>query len=230
MSLRGVVALVGDRSSDVPAHPRIEAIAPHLGVDTIWIGSAEAGRDSALDGADGIWVIPGSPYASRNGVLSAIRRARERHIPYLGTCGGFQHAVVEYARNVLGIPDADDTQYAPSAPRAIIVPLRCSLAGQQAGLHVQPGTRLASALGTSGEATVTYHCSYGVSPDFAAELAGSSLIVSAWDEMKAPRAIEIAGHPFFIGTLFQPELSSRPGSIHPLISAFITAVRAHTAG
>lgn len=222
---RRTVAIVGDRSPHEPAHARIEAIAPHLDVDTVWMTSGEAGRDGALDGVGGIWVVPGSPYASRDGVMSAIRLARERHTPYLGTCGGFQHAIIEYARNVLGIPDADDAQYDPSAPRAVIVPLACSLIGEQATLHVQPGTRLAAALGTSGEAAVTYHCSYGVNPDFTAALAGSSLTVSGWDDMKAPRAIEIADHPFFVGTLFEPELSSQPGSVHPLITAFTTAVR-----
>ena len=76
---------------------------------------------------DGVWCVPASPYANTEGALNAIRVAREHRIPFLGTCGGFQHAVIEYARNVLGWTAADHAEVNPQAALALIAPLSCSL-------------------------------------------------------------------------------------------------------
>jgi CTP synthase (UTP-ammonia lyase) len=82
----------------------IEALLRREGValDAYWIPTPDAGT-SALDGFDAIWVVPGSPYASAGGAITAVRAARERAIPFLGTCGGFQHALLEHARDVCGL-------------------------------------------------------------------------------------------------------------------------------
>jgi len=66
-------------------------------------------------GFDGFWCVPASPYRDIDGALRAIRFAREQRRPFLGTCGGFQHAVLEYARNVLGWADAEHGELAPNA-------------------------------------------------------------------------------------------------------------------
>src|ERR671923_2505637 len=101
------VALVGDRSPSVRAHARIpqliEVLRRRDGVvlDPYWIPSDEA--DRGLEGFDGIWVVPGSPYASAEGAIAAARTAREHAIPFLGTCGGFQHAVLMLARDLAGL-------------------------------------------------------------------------------------------------------------------------------
>lgn len=223
-SPRARLALVGNRNDHTPAHPRLEALAPHLPVQVEWVESQQVTGPADLDGYDGIWVIPGSPYASKDGVLAAIRLARRAGIPYLGTCGGFQHALIEFARNVLGITGADDVQYDPDTPSPMIVPLACSLKGQQAPLYVGDGTRLSAAYSGAEQATETYHCQYGLNPDFVQCLEGTDLVISGWDAADAPRAIELPEHPFFIGTLFQPELSSTPDAIHPVIEAFAAAV------
>lgn len=218
------LALVGNRNDHAPAHPRLQVLAPHFPVQVDWIESQHVSRPADLDGYDGIWVIPGSPYVSKDGVLTAIKLARETGIPYLGTCGGFQHVLIEFARNVLGITDADDVQYDPETPSPVIVPLACSLKGQQAPLYVGDGTRLSAAYSGAEQATETYHCQYGLNPDFAEHLDGTELVISGWDAAGAPRAIELPEHPFFIGTLFQPELSSTPDAIHPVIEAFTVAI------
>ncbi len=219
------LALIGNRSDHVPAHARLDALAPHLPLDVVWVESQDIASDQDLATFDGIWVIPGSPYASKDGVLGAIRYARENGIPYLGTCGGFQHALIEYSRNVLGMADADDVQYDPDAATPLIVPLVCSLKGLTAPLYIDSHTRIADAYARDGEVEETYHCQYGLNPEFADAIAASDLRISAWDEEKAPRAVELPDHPFFIATLFQPELSSTPHDIHPLIHALVTAIR-----
>ncbi|HET7537445.1 MAG TPA: hypothetical protein VFJ90_13380, partial [Candidatus Didemnitutus sp.] len=111
------LALVGDRDPQKTAHvalPRALELARHqLGVrlDWDWIASDRVFDPAkTLDGFAGIWVVPGSPYQSMDGALAAIRYAREERIPFLGTCGGFQHALIEFARNAAGIRDADHAE------------------------------------------------------------------------------------------------------------------------
>lgn len=124
------IAVVGDYQPDAVAHRALpEALklsAAKLGVEITaeWVATDKVG---ALDGFDGIWVAPGSPYVSLDGALAAIRFARESGTPFLGTCGGFQHAVIEYSRNVLGLTDADHTETNPTAATPVISRLTCSL-------------------------------------------------------------------------------------------------------
>ncbi|WP_299532081.1 glutamine amidotransferase-related protein [uncultured Streptomyces sp.] len=222
MTSRPRLALVGDRSDRVPAHARFDEIVPAFGVDVDWLPSSTV--TEAVAEYDGIWVVPGSPYVSQANVLLAIRTARTLGIPYLGTCGGFQHALIEYARNVLGIQDAEDVQYDADASTPLIVPLCCSLVGETAPLHFAPGSRLASAYPGLEETVETYHCKYGLNPDYEDKILAGSLRISGWDVEKAPRAVELPDHPFFVGSLFQPELSSTADQLHPLIRAFLDAV------
>lgn len=222
MTPRPRLALVGDRSDRVPAHAKLDEVAPHFGVHVEWLPSAAV--TEAIAEYDGIWVIPGSPYESQANVLLAIRTARTHGIPYLGTCGGFQHALIEYTRNVLGIEDAEDVQYDADAATPLIVPLACSLVGETAPLELAAGSRLASAYPGRESTVETYHCKYGLNPDYEDTILDSELRISGWDAEKAPRAIELPDHPFFIGSLFQPELSSTPEALHPLIQVFLAAV------
>lgn len=98
------VALVGDYDPAVIAHQAISralalaAEACGRPVQPQWLPTESISRDADLDDFDAIWCVPASPYRSMDGALRAIRYARERGVPFLGTCGGFQHAVLEYAR------------------------------------------------------------------------------------------------------------------------------------
>jgi CTP synthase (UTP-ammonia lyase) len=102
------IALVGDRSPQVRSHQRIPRLAAamlerdSLALDLYWIGTDEIDSPADLRGFDGVWALPGSPYRSEAGALHAIRAAREEGIPFLGTCAGFQHALLEFARTVCG--------------------------------------------------------------------------------------------------------------------------------
>jgi CTP synthase (UTP-ammonia lyase) len=227
VSARPRLALVGNRNADVSSHRSIEKFIPYLNADVDWVSSETVTK--AIGEYDGIWVIPGSPYADKHAVLLAIGLAREAGIPYLGTCGGFQHALIEYGQSVLGFEDADDVQYDPDAKTPFIVPLACSLIGETAPLHLAEGSRLAEVYEHADTVVETYHCRYGLNPDYADAIVQSQLIISGWDAEKAPRAIELPDHPFFIATLYQPELSSTPDSIHPLIKAFMNAIELRAA-
>jgi CTP synthase (UTP-ammonia lyase) len=171
---------------------------------------------------DGLWCVPASPYRSMEGALIAIRCAREGRIPFLGTCGGFQHAVIEYARNVLGWQDATTGETDSAAALAVISPLSCGVLDGSASIHLLPGTRIAAAYGTD-EATEEYRCSYGVNPDFRASLVAGPLRETARDDTGDLRAVELDGHPFFVATLFQPERAALRGQPAPLVNAFLAA-------
>src|SRR5206468_3349855 len=88
-----------------------------------------------------VWCVPGSPYKNTLGIIEAIRYARTQPIPFLGTCGGFQHAVMEYAEAVWGI-DAFHAETNPNTINPVIAPLLCSLIDVTSGLHFEPTSRL----------------------------------------------------------------------------------------
>jgi predicted lactoylglutathione lyase len=127
------IGLIGDRDDSVPAHRAIPMALGHaaqahgLGLELAWVPTEEITSPQRLGGFDGLWCVPASPYRSMDGALRGIRHARESGTPFLGTCGGFQHAVVEYARHVLGWTDADHGETASDATRWVIAPLACAL-------------------------------------------------------------------------------------------------------
>ena len=108
------IALIGDYNPEVTAHRAIPLAlrlsADRLGVEVepVWVHTtAISPTAEEVSGHAGLWCVPASPYANTAGALAAIRSARESRRPFLGTCGGFQHAVLEYVRHVLGHAEAD---------------------------------------------------------------------------------------------------------------------------
>jgi CTP synthase (UTP-ammonia lyase) len=226
-----VIGLVGDYSESVLAHQAIpvalQRASAKIGVevDFEWVSTVEIVSTARISRFDGVWCVPASPYRNMEGALLAIRHARENGIPFLGTCGGFQHAVIEYARNVLAWADAEHAESAPGASRAVIAPLECTLVEVTGPVRLVPGSRIAAAYGTE-QTTEGYHCRYGLNPKYQAELLAGPLRVAADDESGDIRAIELAGHPFFVATLFQPERAALKGEPVPLVAAFIDACAA----
>jgi len=102
-----------------------------------WIHSTTV-NEHALAGADALWIAPASPYASEAGALTAIRLARESRVPLLAVCGGFQHLILEFVRNVLGDTDAAHAETHPDAPQLAITPLECSLVGKTGVIFFDP--------------------------------------------------------------------------------------------
>ncbi|WP_171166419.1 glutamine amidotransferase-related protein [Streptomyces sp. I05A-00742] len=229
------LALVGDRSPAVRSHARVPALlqslARHEGlvVDAYWIPTEDAEVPGALDGFDAVWLLPGSPYRSEAGAVAAVRAAREGGVPFLGTCGGFQHALLEYARTVCGLRGAAHAETAPEAAEPLIAPLACSLAGHEGPVTVDPGSLAGRLLGAD-RTVERYHCSYALDPSYAGLLRDHGLRFSGVDEDGDPRIVELPGHPFFLGTLFQPELAGDGTRAHPLIRALAEAAVRHASG
>ena len=225
------IGLIGDHDPAVTAHraiPRALALAAErlaVSMDAAWIPTEEIVDDGRVAGYDGLWCVPASPYRSAAGALRAIRFAREQRRPFLGTCGGFQHALLEYARDVLGWSDAEHGELSPESARAVIAPLACGLVEVSDTIRFQGGSRLARAYGVP-EAREAYHCRYGLNPVFREALLSGPLRVTAEDTAGDVRAVELEGHPFFVATLFQPERAALEGRVPPLAVAFLRSVQA----
>lgn len=231
--LTPTLALVGDYSASVPAHraiPRaLELAAAESGqpIAFRWFHTTElTDAPAQLAECAGIWVVPASPYANTAGALAAIRFARETKRPFLGTCGGFQHALIEYARNVLGLVGADHAETNPTAATLVVTPLTCSLVEATGTLRLAPGSLIRAAYGLD-TATEGYRCNYGPAPAHRVAFERAGLRFTAFDESGEIRAAElpVATHPFFVGTLFQPERTALRGELPPLVRAFAQAIR-----
>ncbi|WP_374088480.1 CTP synthase [Methylomicrobium lacus] len=222
------IALLGEYTSTFPPHAYTNAAIQHaqdlleLEITANWVSTEDIGL-KLFEHYAGIWIAPGSPYKNMEKTLWAIRYARENNIPCFGTCGGFQHMVIEYARNVLGFKDAQHAEYDPYASNLFISELACSLAGREMRLSLAPGSRIAAIYGVSS-AQEHYYCNFGVNPDYVDALQQGPLQVSGSDAEGEIRVIEHPEHPFFIGTLFVPQMRSTPERPHPLVSAFLKAV------
>jgi len=129
--------------------------------------------------------------------------------------------LVEHARNVMGIRDAVHAEYG-LAGTPVVTLLSCSLAESQIDISITPNSRLAEIHGVL-VATEQTNCNYGLEPSFAHIAFSGGLTVSAVDNTGEVRAIERAGHPFFVATLYQPQRTSGPYAPHPLWTAFVRA-------
>lgn len=226
------IGLVGEFTQSVKAHRAIPIAlamaAEDIGceVEYEWVSTTRLAEN--VDYArrfDGIWVTPASPYASLEGALGVIRLAREEGIPFMGTCGGFQHALLEYARNVLGLVDADHAETNPGASVLFVSPLVCALRDVKGPIYFKPGSRIRDIYGVD-ETTEEYNCGFGLNPKYRAMLEEQGAEITGWDAEGDARVLELsaARHPFFLATLFQPERSALAGERHPIIAAYVRAI------
>ena len=238
------LAILGEFTPTFAPHAATNAAIEHscaaygLDIQRDWVSTA-AIDERLFARYQGIWIAPGSPYQDLDRTLWAIRCAREQGIPCFGTCGGFQHMVIEYARNVLGFTDAQHAEYDPYASRLFVAKLACSLVGREMDLRFVPGSRVGRIYGAA-EAREQYYCNFGVNPDCVPLLSRGPLRVVGSDAEGEVRVVELPGHPFFIGTLFVPQARSTRQQPHPLVTTFLRScidqsaghaqVRAETAG
>jgi CTP synthase (UTP-ammonia lyase) len=218
-----LIAVVGDHSPAYLTHALTDEAFSDLGVRIEWVPTPTVLQDpSVLGSYGGCLMAPGTPYTSMEGALEAVRYARTHDLPLLGTCGGFQHMLVEYARNVAGITDADHAEMNPQAANLVCVPLSCSLVGQQHAVRIEAGSFAAAVYGTS-ESVEPFYCSFGLNDAFRPALEAAGLRFSGFGASGEPRVLELPGHRFFLGTLYVPQAASRRGRPHPVLNAFIQA-------
>jgi len=225
------IALVGDFKPDAIAHQAIPIALALAGqveqcaMSWEWVPTA-AIREPARDLArfSGIWVTPASPYASMAGALAAIRWARETRRPIFGSCGGFQHMLIEFTRDVVGLAAADTSETNPAGSESVVDALACSLVEQTGPLRFTPGSTLRT-IYARDTAVEGYHCRYGLNDAYRARLEAAGLRFTAFDQNGEIRAAELpeSVHPFFVGTLFQPERTALRSEVPPLARALVRA-------
>ena len=230
------LAIIGDFNADFPSHLATNDAISHtvqqygipLSYEWIATDTIEADFDDIVATYHGYWIAPGSPYKSMNGALKIIQHARENGIPVLGTCGGFQHMVIEFARNALRITDAQHAEYDPYASQLVINPLSCSLFGQALEITLtDPASKTFNIFGTS-HITENYYCNFGLNPDYQQQLHDSGFRIVGTDKLQEARILELASHPFFIATLFVPQAHSTKEVPHPLITAFLKTINTYS--
>lgn len=169
----------------------------------------------------GIWGGPGD-VVTLDGSIRGIQFAREQNIPYIGTCAGFQYAVLEFARNVLGIADATSAEFDPNAPRLMLTPLKCDIAGKKMQVTIQANT-LAYHFYGNNTVMEEYYCHFGINPVYRSAIEEAGLKITGYDAEGEPRIFELPTHRFFLASLFVPQTSSTPERPHSLVKGFLNA-------
>lgn len=169
----------------------------------------------------GLWIAPGSPYKDMNNVLKAIKYIRENNIPTLGNCGGFQHMVIEFAKNVSGIHNPGHEEVDDDSSDLLIKKLSCSLLGEEEHLTIlNQKSQLSRIIGVK-KMLGRYYCSFGLNEKYVNTLVAHGLQFTSISKDGNYRSFEIESHPFYIGTLFQPALTSSSNDLNPIIKEFI---------
>ena len=231
------IAVVGDFSRYHATRRAIDGSVQHAAAklrreaQTEWLVTTGIDGDAAnlLAKYDGIWASPGSPFRSFDGMLRAIQFARTREWPFLGTCAGFQHALIEYARDVLGIADAHSAEYRTESQNIVVTPIDCPVDPSSkiklSGLgevRINPRSRLYG-IYRRDMAQEEYLCNYEANLEFESKLQEAGLVIGARGSHSEMRAVELRNHPFYLATLFQPHLTSTAAQPHPVVVAFLEA-------
>jgi CTP synthase len=211
------------------------ALAENLKLKVTWIeaeGLEVEGYESQLAGFDGILVPGGFGKRGIEGMLNAIKYAREQQVPYFGICLGMQTACIEYARNVCGLAKANSGEFDPATPHRIIYKLRELIGVEEMGGTMRLGawdcvmeadSLAARAYGTTAISERHRH-RYEFNREYEAVLTGGGLrLTGTTPDATYVEIVEIPSHPFFLGCQFHPEFKSKPLEPHPLFHAFVKA-------
>jgi CTP synthase len=211
------------------------ALALNLKLSVTWIeaeGLEDPSYEEQLRGYDGILVPGGFGKRGIEGMLNAIRYARERHVPYFGICLGMQTACIEYARNVCALQGANSSEFDPATAHRVIYKLRELTGVEEMGgtmrlgawtCLLQPDSVAAKAYGKT-EISERHRHRYEFNREYEALLTGAGLqITGTTPDGTYVEIVEIPGHPFFLGCQFHPEFKSKPLEPHPLFFAFVKA-------
>ena len=215
------------------------AAANSLGVQIRWIESEEFETDSSrlkvLDSVNGIVLPQGYGKRGTEGKIAAANYARERGIPLLGLCFGFQLSIVSFARNVLGLADANSTEIDPntSAPVIDLLPEQRQVSEMggtmRLGGHDISVLKPSRAFDVYGRKTIRgrHRHRFELNQSYMDRFEGAGMRFSAFsDGGRRAEILELPEHPFYMGTQFHPEYLSRPEAPEPVFMAFIRAARA----
>ena len=193
----------------------------------------------ALSGLDGIIVPGGFGKRGIEGMILSARYARENKIPYFGICLGMQIAVIEYARNVLGLADADSGEFSPDSAHKVIdfMPGQSDEISKGGTLRlgaypccIRPGTTMERCYGAR-EISERHRHRYELNNDYRDALTSHGLTLSGVSpDGRLVETVELSERPFYVGVQYHPEFKSRPNRPHPLFLGFVGAAKARRGG
>ena len=223
------IAIIGEFDANFRPHVATNEAIAHCAkelnynykADWIPTDHLEKNLKKIVSDYDAFWIAPGGPFKSLQGVLNLIQYLRKHKIPTLGTCGGFQHIVLEFARNVLDIKDAGHEEYHPNASNMVVDPLRCDLKGEPLEVDIIDKTSRTFEILKSDKLKEKYYCSFGLNPKYQELFDRSGFKIVGSDKHKEARILELESHPFFIATLFVPQDNSSEEQPHPIITEFL---------
>jgi len=243
------IAIVGKYTGMKDAYKSLIEALSHGGIaNTVrvnldWIESEVFENEDAapfLEHVNGILVPGGFGQRGAEGKIRAAQFARERHVPYFGICFGMQMAVIEAARNLCGIGEANSTEFAPTSEPVVGLmtewlrgnELETRRAGGNLGgtmrlgayaAKLQRGSRVAGIYGST-DISERHRHRYEVNTAYKGRLEQRGMLFSGMSpDGVLPEIVEYQDHPWFIGVQFHPELKSRPFAPHPLFASFIEA-------
>ena len=243
------IAVVGKYTDFVDSYKSVQealihgGIATDVGVDIGWVSSdlfTSAARAAQILGEyDGLLVPGGFGVRGVDGMVEAIRYARESGLPFFGICLGMQTAIIEFARNVLELDEAHSSEFAPECAHPVISLMESQQHVTDMGgtmrLGAYPcrltrGTHAAAAYGRD-EVSERHRHRYEVANRYRDAFAENGLVLSGLSpDGSLVEIVELADHPWFLGCQFHPELQSRPTRPHPLFAAFVGAAAARAVG
>ena len=212
------------------------SIAHDLKLNKVWVEAEDLERGDGWEGQlqelDGILVPGGFGQRGILGMVRGIQFARQRKVPYFGICLGMQCAVIEFARNVCGLKDADSSEFNPSTPHRVVYKLRELRGIDELGgtmrlgawtARLKPGSFAHKAYGQL-EISERHRHRYEFNREYEEILVSKGLdLVGTTPDGTYVEIVEIRDHPWFLGCQFHPEFKSRPLDPHPLFKAFIGA-------
>jgi CTP synthase len=251
------VAMVGKYMDLLDAYKSLNEALRHAGLQTLtevkieYIDSEDIERDGTgvLDGIDAILVPGGFGDRGFEGKITAVRYARENNIPYLGICLGMHVALVEYARNVCGLDNANSTEMDPSTPHPIVALITEWMTAEGATeqrseesdlggtmrlgaqpCHLEEGTQV-KAIYADDTINERHRHRYEVNNNYIDQLCDKGMQIAGWSaDRSLVEMIELPGHPWFVACQFHPEFTSRPRGGHPLFTSYIEAAIRHSEG
>lgn len=221
-----IIAIIGEYDSNKKTHPllnqSLDWLKEKYNFEYEWVGTqkVEIEGENILKKYSGIWSASGTPFVSNIGVYSSIKYARENNIPHLGTCGGFQHTIIEYAKNVIGIENATSEEYDNGSNGLVINKLSCLIKGTEMEVLIDENSKTFN-LVKSKIVKEEYFCNYGINHAFEELLQENNMVFSGKDANGEVRIIELSSNDYFISTLFVPHAKSTQEKIHPIIEEFI---------
>jgi len=218
------------------------ALAHNLKLNLSWIEAegletTDGSFEAQLEGYDGILVPGGFGKRGIEGMLQAIRYAREKKVPYFGICLGMQTACVEFARNVVGLEGANSSEFDPATPHRVIYKLRELRGVEELGgtmrlgawtCKIEPDT-LAQRIYGKLEISERHRHRYEFNREYEEPMTAAGMKISgSTPDGTYVEMVELPDHPYFIGCQFHPEFKSKPLEPHPMFQAFVGASYEHS--